>query len=239
MKLVIVLIIVSLCCTHGLKQNNFMVKKWHRTAKEAVDSFQDDRTITYLKIVKSKLLPSLLVVSLALPVAAKIPTFDDYSSSKPATSNAVATPIKLKEMSADVKDAVLNLDEDVRRLSSMVDNNEWDVIVSQYKRMKPLQQKYFGKGNKVNLASALSISDNTAEELNSMREELSTLLLGVSDVAVQNRVYFFNRDDLSQVQMLQESEEEGGTKMSTDYEEPRRLLAEAKEIAEKMKTLLQ
>ena len=144
-----------------------------------------------------------------LSAEAQVPTFDEYNlgsgsvirPSKTNTNNAISAD-SIDYISMSSEDFIRNLQNLAAELKKDVTDKRWDKINVLYKQLKILKSPIFGMGGPQSLAKTFGINARDADTINSLREELLVYVNEVSETAVKEVVYFFNSEDLKQIELL-------------------------------------
>lgn len=153
---------------------------------------------------------------LSLPIAhADIPTFGDYQKGvivqKISYTGTSSEDSRTKAIIPVDGVSLQTLDEAVANLQVSVKKEMWNEIIKANKIIIPFVKKpYFGMGSNLKaFCVKLGISDKTAADIESLRDQLFIDLNAVNDLATANRLFntYFNSDDLKLVDLIKEDEE--------------------------------
>ena len=110
---------------------------------------------------------------------------------------------------------------------------EWESVLNLRNKLKVILTKNFGvQGGIKGLATELQVPVDTAEEIESTREELFVAFNSISEYALSHRIIVFNSEDLKGIEQTQ-------TRSLTTPEEVTEQVGNAEETIKIMSQLLE
>jgi len=175
---------------------------------------------------------------------------DDYNAASGTvirTTSPGATTTTLSS-SLGAQEVVRELPFTLDSLQKQIQAEEWDKVINTCKSLKLFKLKYLGYSNGPELATGFGVSKEEALEIETFRNEINAILVQINDLSISNRVYYFNKEDLSLTQQLIEETTtrtgvnplgENDDEKFNKREEPLALLKEAKQLSNELSKLVQ
>jgi hypothetical protein len=146
------------------------------------------------------------------PVLAGVPTMDDYNlgsgsivkTVKNKASNIKAEITIFPEYEAtDISTLVPYYQSSLKTLQTYITQHQWEDVLQVCKIIdtSSLQKPIFGLNPNAN---TYLLDKKQTKTLENFKEELRFLLEQIRDIAISKRVYFFNRADLEQIELIKQ-----------------------------------
>jgi hypothetical protein len=202
----------------------------------------------YMKLINIAVISTFIN---SIPNAdAKVPTYDDYVNGVTIRSldkiNDRVSNIDLKQTGSDVKNTKLinkiNIQNIKNLLEQITKNNaikNWDNIISLIRQEQYLDSRYFGYGSFEKLLSTENVTKQKGTEIENFREDLNFLLKQIKDIALSNRIIFFNKVDLEQINLIRDDEQNNITNNDTANDDILSLINNANDIISNMAKILE
>ena len=173
---------------------------------------------SYKKVNKALNFGASLIIgcsflSFPTPSYSQIPSMDEYNTAsgtvlpgrkkvvgKPESAVVKAAPEVFNPM--QVRITLAQIDQYISD-----DPAKWDEITRDIKLIPKYNSKNLGFASSTDLANNFKISSSQAKDVESAREDFAFNVGLLKDLALANRVYFFNKADLEQQELIKEAAE--------------------------------
>lgn len=150
---------------------------------------------------------SLVLSGSVMPVSAQIPMMEEFnqgSGSKVMSTNKPGV-VGGKIIREDtIKGTVVESEKTLSNLKDIVKKEEWESILNLRNKLKVVLTKNFAiQGGIKGLANELKVPVDTAEQIESTREELFVAFNSISEYALSHRIIVFNSEDLKGIEQTQ------------------------------------
>ena len=190
---------------------------------------------SYLNLPTAHLIVAVSISGLVMPVHAQIPMMEEFNQGSGSKIMTTAKPgvVGGKLIREDtVKGTVIESNKALSNLKDIVKKEEWESVLNLRNKLKVILTKNFGvQGGIKGLATELQVPVDTAEEIESTREELFVAFNSISEYALSHRIIVFNSEDLKGIEQTQ-------TRSLTTPEEVTEQVGNAEETIKIMSQLL-
>jgi hypothetical protein len=224
---------VSKCVDSLRAQNKLLFPA--RISTTTLKSNSADYSFKLPKIAAGAIVASSILLSGGARNAhAQIPTMDEYNTGSGTVIRkqpVVAKAITMKSPEQKVF-SIVDTKGRLKIIESFIDAKAWDDVLSEVNQMKLVSKKNFAYTSSSEAAKSLGVSQSSMASLDDVREELSFQLGQLRDLALANRVIFFNKIDLDAVEAMKS--EEVVEDAADPVKEASAILSEAKDTLAKM-----
>eukprot|EP01041_Mallomonas_annulata_P012264 gene12264-25775_t len=245
LSILLILFFLSFQRIYGLRSLKLPFRQRYQfncvTPKLSLDMISFEKNMKY----SFKCLSCISIAfSLCLPAYAQIPTMDAYTFGTGSVRQLKGSSTKkmgaLNIENINSRDLV----QEISNIKEYVTQYNWDDVRSIIKDYKIIRTKLFGAKTLNELQELFHISKDQANALEDSRENLSFVLGQLDDIAISNRVVFFNSEDLKQIALIGENEDleiENAKPKSlskVSLEEPLGYINDAIEFANNIKSII-